>query len=63
MEIDFKRDYISNGVINYSFIIRNPIDNELEQRWMLAPYHGDEELDQAEFNKCKEQLVGASSGD
>ncbi len=63
MEIDFKREYISNGVINYWFIVRNPIDNELEQVWMLAPYHGDEELDQAERNKCKEQLVGASSGD
>ena len=62
-EFEFKKDYIDNGVINYSFIIRNPIDNEFQQVWMLAPYHGDEELDQAEFNKCKEQLVGASSGD
>ena len=63
MAIDFKKDYITNGVINYGFIVRNPIDNELEQVWMLAPYHGDEELDQAEFAKCKEKLVGASSGD
>ena len=62
MTIKFKKDYIDGGVINRQFFINNPIDNELEEVWMLAPYHGDKELDQAEVDKCMEQL-GASSGD
>ena len=62
MTIEFKKDYIDGGVINRQFFIKNPIDNELEEVLMLAPYHGDKELDQAEVDKCMEQL-GASSGD
>ena len=62
MTIEFKKDIIDNGIINRQFFIKNPIDNELEEVWMISPYHNDKELDQAEIDKCMEKL-GASSGD
>jgi len=62
MAIQFKKDIIDNDIINRQFFIKNPVDNELEEVWMISPYHDDKELDQAEINKCMEKL-GVSSGD
>lgn len=62
MAIEFKKDIVDNETINYQFFVKNPIDNEIEEVWMIAPYHGDKALDEVEFNKCREKL-GLTNGD
>jgi hypothetical protein len=62
MAIEYKKDIIDNGTINYQFFVKNTIDNEIEEVWMIAPYHGDKTLDQTEFDKCREKL-GLTNGD